>query len=360
MASPVEFFQRRKREIDRIVDQTFFRLLEGTDGILRYIPRTNYVNRKLLAARFSGSRPTMASIVAEEQEIPASRPRMQLDEDLMSNCKVGKQIIWKAKDFELMHEMQLLLAGGGQAAAAAIEKHYFGTVADLVPACYDKALFLAMKVATTGSCVYTDPLSGARIEYTVPGTISALLPAALTTGARWSQPTTCTPLANLEAHARSCYDQFGIFPQAVAMHWDNLRQIADSNEAKIAKLRTAGADSTTPDVTGMYLEDDEVIAMVRQRTRAQEVFLFDAQYSEELANGTENEDFFLPENYYTFLWQGNLEQAFVPTVERSFQPGIYTNTRQINDAPRVERSVAVANCVIAAWDGRKIAARRVA
>jgi hypothetical protein len=51
MPSVVEYLNREKRKIDKIVDQTFFRLLEGTAPIDALMPRTSYVDRSLLISR---------------------------------------------------------------------------------------------------------------------------------------------------------------------------------------------------------------------------------------------------------------------------------------------------------------------
>jgi hypothetical protein len=144
------------------------------------------------------------------------------------------------------------------------------------------------------------------------------------------------------------------------MHFAQLRQIADSNEAKIAYLRTIGADSATPDVTGVYLKDEQVIDMIKMRVRCQTVELFDAQYSEEAEDGTVTDKFFLPDNYYLFGRDGYLERALVPTVEKDFQPGVFVHSKVVEESPRQERTVAVANGIPLVVDERYIAARKVA
>lgn len=362
--SIAEYLGRQKRTIDKIVDQTYFRLMEDVGVMEEQLPRTNYDDRTLLALKMDHGRPTVASLVAEEQEIPVSRQRLSLSEDLMGNLKIGKQHVWKARDFEAMRKLQLMVASGETTAAVSqgLQKYFFGQVADLVPAVFEKALVLTMKVATTGSCIFTDPLSGAKVELTYP-TVAAHLPAALAAAARWSQPTTCTPLQNLADHAQTIKDTLGYWMTRLTLRDLNFRQIANSNEAKIAYLRKIGSSldtSIADNLAGIYLEDQQVIDLIKSRTRVEEVVIFDAQYSEEQADGTILDKPFLDDNYYFFGKPGFIEQAFVPTVEKDFQPGIYSNSRVLNDAPRVERSVAVGNMVPACFDPRCIAARKVA
>jgi hypothetical protein len=359
----IEFLSRRKREIDEIVNLTFWRLMEGTGAIDSIMPVRDYVNSKILLMQYSHNQPTVASVVAEEQDIPATRPRMALSEQIFSNLKVGKKLIYTARHFELMREMQLQIAAGGSAAAEAqqaLEKFFFGEAADLVPSVVQRMTVLTFQVALTGACLYTDPLTGARVELTYPGTLPALLPAALTGNARWSQAATCTPLANLETHARAMYDALGRWPQKIILRWNMIRQIADSNEAKIAVLRRSGADSTTPDTTGMYLEDGQVIDLILQRTRASEIVTFDAMYSEEDAAGAITDRYFLPDNTYLFAMDNQFQRAFVPTVERNYQPGIYFGAKVVEEAPRREQAIALGSGLPFTADPRYIASRRVA
>lgn len=359
-ASIAEFLTRRKRDVDKLVDQTFFRLLEDTSGLLRIMPRTSYQNRKLLALRFKHNRPTIASVIAPEQEIPASRPRMDLTEDFYTNCKVGKQIVWKEQDFELVNDLQNLMLGtGGTQAVDAIERHYFGQVADLVPAIYDRSLTIGLQILTTGTCNFVDPLSGATFALTYSDLESTLFPAALAGNARWQQATTCTPLDNLENLADAYYDKNGSYAPFVVMSLKNFREIRNSNSAKIAVLRRAGADSATPDTTGVYIEDPQAIDLILQRTRAREVIIFDAEYSQENADGSVDTLRYMPQDYVVLTSESVLEQAFVPTVENNFAPGIFNLSEIVNRAPRVERSVAVGNMIPACFDRRKLCARKV-
>ncbi|MBL1176894.1 hypothetical protein [Pantanalinema sp. GBBB05] len=362
--SIVAFYQSRKTGVDKIIDQTFFQLLTGTEAIDSIIPSRNYLSRKLLLVKFKRHKPTIASVVGENQEIPATRPRATLSEDLFGNLKVGKKLVFEHEHFEMMHEMQMYLNSSGAMASqmvTEIERYFFGLAADLVPALDGTALMLALKVATTGTCTYTDPLTGAKVELTYPGTESTLLPSALTSGNRWTQPSTADGLTNLETHAKAYYDIHGVFPPKLILHFSDFRDLASQNSTKIAKLRRSGADSTAPDVTGVYIEDAELIDMIRARVRCDEVIFFDAMYSEEQKNSSDPLDkYFLPEHYYFFGEDDLIERAYVPTVEKDFQPGVYLDSERVSKSPRKEQTVACANVLPFIGDPRKIAARKVA
>ncbi|PZV19203.1 MAG: hypothetical protein DCF22_00615 [Leptolyngbya sp.] len=362
-SSIVELLSRKKRDVDKIVDITFFRMLEEVSAIASIFPITNYVDREILLLKFKHNRPTIGSIVAEDQDIPATRPRSELREELFSNLKIGKKLLFLERDFELMFKMKTYLGMTGAVqtqVAAEIEKHFFGLTADLVPSVIEKLTVLAFQVATTGACIYTDPLTNARVALTYPGTLATLLPAALTGNARWSQPATATPLTNLEGHATAHYDVLGSFPQKIIMRWSNLRQVANSVEAKTAVMRRSGADSTTPDTTASYITDALATDLILERTRAKELILFDAQYSEESASGVITDKYYLDDNTYLFARDGQFERAFVPTVEKDFASGIFFVAEQTSKSPRREHAIAVGNGIPFVSDDRYIAARKVA
>jgi len=366
MASIIEYLNRNPREITEVVDQTFFRLLESTAPVERFFPVVNYTTREALVARMSRKKMPMAQLLAPDQEVQAIRPQVTMIEVTQSNVKVGTKLYWTESDFIMMHNLQMQMAGGGPGRAIAeqaIKDHFFGTVQELVPSVYEKSLYLVMsKLASIGQCNYTDPISGYKIaiDAAVP---TGHIAATLTGGDRWSEAATCNPLANLAAHAEAIYNGTygtGRFPMAVIMHRTDLRRIADSTEAKTAILRKAGADSTTPAVTGMYLNDDTVIELIKERTRASEVIVFDAQYTAEAADGTQTNGYFLPDDYYQFVYvEGNIERAFVPTVERDFAPGLYTLNDFDSKLPRREFSAVAGNFIPYVKDERLIGSRNV-
>lgn len=357
MPSIVEYLNRRSGAVTSVVDETFFRLMESTAPIDTQIPVTSYQSRKLLLVRFKRHRPTLAHIVAPGQEIPMSKPAVSLSEDQFGNLKIGKKLGWTEPEFELLHELTTGVAAGNAQLEAEIKRHFFGAITDLVPAVYEKSLYLALMIATTGSCTFTDPITGAQVRLTYP-TESFQFPTALAGNARWSQPATATPLANLEAHARSMYDVLGMWMPVINVHWSDIRRIATTTEAMTAYLRQTGA--TGSDTTGIYLKDEQVIALILERTRATSVNVFDAQLSEEQADGSIVDKYFFPEDYYFFSRPGYMERAFVPTVEKDFQPGLFTINEVDSKAPRVESSTVVGNVIPFVADARYLAARKIA
>lgn len=361
-SSIVEFFNRRKRTVDAIVDQTFWRLMEPTGLLDTLFPVVNYPDRMLLLMKFKHSKPTIASIVAEEQELPIGRNRVELTEEYLNNLKIGKQYLFTARDFELMEKLETSLGQSGRGAQLVpmLEEYFFGIAAHLPVSIVEKHSVLTFQVALTGSCTFTDPLTKARFNVTYPGTIPALLPAALTTTARWGQSATADGLGNIETHATAWYEEFGQWPTVLVMRWKNLRELANQRSVKRAFLsRSGNVGGSDADVDSVYLTDAAVIDLITERMRGGRVEIFDGMYSEEAANGTVTDKYFLPDDTYFFPEPGNLERAIVPCVENNMNPGLYVAARVLNDAPRQERIAGVANGLPFLKDSRKIAARKV-
>jgi hypothetical protein len=363
MISFVDFFEgnhANAKKAAKIIDETFYRLKETTSDLDRQMPATSYEDADILIYKMNQGRPTLASVVAAEAEIPIQRSRMELSSERTSELKVGKQIVWKENDYKMLQKLRML-GNQNPAVTKAIEQAFFQTGANLVPSLYEKATMLAMKIAITGACLYTDPLSGLQVELDYSDlTVSSLMPAALTGGARWSQAATANGLRDLEQHARAFFDLYGYYRKELTMREPMLRMLANQVSVKQAYLAKNGAsqiDTTATD--NLYLEDMAVIDLIKQRAKVDTVTLVDVQYTEELSDGSTRDDYFLPDNYYYFSENGFIERAWVPTVEKNFQPGIYTKTKELNDAPKVERTVAVGAFVPVCFEPRKLAARKV-
>lgn len=364
-----EFLERREnKDIWReAVDQTDWRLLNPVDRsrLDRLIPAVSYPSRSILINRMVTHRPTLATIIAEDAEVPPSRPQMILNEELLGNCKIGKKYQWNERDQKQLIELQQ--GNLSTALKQAIEDYFFGTISDLVPAIYDKSMVLSMSIALTGSCTFTDPISKVKFSISYPVT-SGHIPTALAGGALWSAPTTCTPLADLEAHAETVYNTVGRFPDSISMHRAQLRQVAASSEAKIAYLtRMGGSGTTSQDLTGVFISDRACMELIGERVNpftGAEVIINDAKYSEEQANATISDKFFLAvganTGYYQFGWDGYIERGFMPTIENRLASGIYVvNGQKVDDVPHRYWTTAVANFVPVVRDPRYIAARKV-
>lgn len=359
--SIADFFNRETRSVTQLIDETFFRLMEGTSDLDRQMPATSYATTKLLMLRMTASKPTIASIVAPGQEIPIQRQRMTLSEETVGRCKVGKQYVWTETWYDQLRELDLYRQQANNSEIISkIEQAFFNVGVELIPSLFEKITVLAMQVATTGACDFVDPLSKAKFNLSYTDRTSLILPA-LTTTARWNQAATANGLRNLYDHAKQYFDQFGQWPTEITMRWQMVRDLGDQTTTKAAALSKRGASGmTAADTDALFLTDEEIIDLIKGRTKCTTVTLVDGQYSEEQEDGTVLDKYYLADNTYYFSTNGFIERANVPTVEKDFQAGAYQKTTLLSDAPKRERTVAVANFVPFCPDPRKLAARKVA
>lgn len=364
MPTIIELFNRNKRNVDKLVDTSFYRLLEADDPLNGIMPVQNYTVRELLMMKFSHSKPTIARIIAEDQEVPITKARMVLTEELLSECKLGKAYGFTDQHYVLMQKMDGYLAQNTAVSnelANEIKRYFFGLAEDLAPAIVNRMTQMMFQVLTTGQCVFTDPLTGARVNLTYPNVIATLMPAALTAGDAWNQPATAKGIDNLRNHSRAYYDIHGKYPDNAIFRMANIRQLADQASTKRYKvINSGGTNASADDISNVYLEDAEVIDIIRRVTNIPNVQMFDGMYSDETAAGVVNDIYYLPDNHYVFVDNGVVERAMVPTVEKDFAPGIYSLAERKSNIPRRDQLAGVGNGVPACFDDRKLAARKVA
>lgn len=358
-----------------LVDQTNYLLMndEAIPVLDRVIAPKFYADTNLLLNRIKHHRPTVGTLVSKDAEIPPSRPRMTLTEDVLKDSRIGKKLQYGSETLAMLRKLNMMSGTNAIAYAEVVKEHFFGEISGLVPAIQDKSRLLSTQIALTGSCNFSDPIS--KVQFSVSyTTVASHMPNALTTTARWNQPTTCTPLANLNVHAETVYydpaggnDNLGRFPDYVFMNRLNMRRVADSNEGKIAFLTKFGGNgSTSQDLTGVYVTDEAIKAIIGERVnprRPATVVEIDAMISEEQADGTITDKFLMDVNgstdYYFFAWDGYIERAFVP-CEEDGTSGIFIVSGELtNDIPFKTWTTAVANYMPIVLDPRQICARKV-
>lgn len=359
----IEFFTRSKRDIDKIVDTTFHKLMEATDAINTIAPVQNYGDRSLLLLKMNRALPTIASIIAEDQEVPLSRIRATLSEELLSQCKMGKAYGFTDKHFELAWKLDQYASDSVRSSVAdEIKRYFFGIAEDIPYGIVARSTQMLINVLTTGQCVFTDPITKAKVEMIYPNTDPTLLPAALAGNDLWSAAATANGLSNLRDHSYLYYDKFGKYPDYLFIRQQQIRQLAMQTSTKTAHLvNNGGIGAQAGDLAAVWLKDEQVTDMIRAVTNIENVEIFDAQYAWEAANGVISESYYLADGVYFFAERGIAERAFVPTAENDFLPGIYTVAeRLLPKIPRREQIAGVANGIPACFDDRKIAARKVA
>lgn len=359
MPDIIDFFNRSKRSVDKIVNTTFYKLMESDDLLNQIMPIQNYPIRELLMMKFSHSKPTIASIIAEDQEVPITKSRMILTEELLSDCKLGKAYGFTDRHYELMQRYDSYVALNNIELAKEIKKFFFGVIEDIAPAIVGRMTAMTFDVITTGQCIFTDPITLAKVNLVYPGVIPALFPTTLTGGATWDQAATANGLVNLRDHSRIFYDNFGYYCPNLLIRNSQVRQLTEQVSSKAIYLADKGNGQTATDTTSAYISDEEMIRLIQKMTNCKNVIQFDAMYSEEAANGVAADKYYLKDGYYAFLDNNVIERAMVPTVENDFRPGIYSLAERLSNIPRRDQIAGVGNGLPACFDDRKLAARKV-
>ncbi len=368
------FFANNLRRISQVIDRTFWESISSDSFVNQLMPIVNYPDPTLLIAGIKGGKPTIASIVAPEQEVPNQRNEVELTLREFRKVKLGKQRIATETDFEVEEKMMTLLADNPS--LQQYRDYFYDQARSYIQAINEKAALLAAQTLVTGSGSFTDPLTGLRWSVNYPDTIAELLPADLAGGELWSAAATANGLQNLRTHAEAYYLQFGVYPEVLCLKRKNLWELRNQESTIRAWYqRTGNPTDAGTDFTNVFLEDDILFDLIRARTQVQRIELVDYRVREEQSDGSIVETHLFPEDYYFFAEMGNVQRAVVPCWEkvRHGRAGAneisvqiaprstpyYVATRVLSDLPRQERTGAAGSVIPAVIDDRKIAARKV-
>jgi hypothetical protein len=367
MASILDFYTDNTDNISRIVDTTYSLLLrDQTSELATIAPVVDYLDPGLLIMKFNHSKPTIASLVGNEQELPVQRTRVTLSEDLLQEARIGKQYVFKNEDFKAMRKLEMAMRDRNLSGPMITEfkNLFFGYAGDLPTSIIEKLTLILMSVLCTGGVDYDDPLTKAKFNLSYPDIVTSgvnqlMFTAPPLVADSWDTPATAAGLLQLELHARAWNLTFGSWPQRLVMRSSLFLSLLTQTSTRQAIASTRAFTATAGDLASLYVPDSELINQLKLRTKVTEVILLDAMYSVESSAGIVSDLFFMPSNSYFFSESGNAQRAFVPTPEKDFAAGIYVNWKQLDDAPRKERIVGVGAGIPAIFDSRKLAARRV-
>ncbi|MGL5076110.1 MAG: hypothetical protein ACRDBG_09770 [Waterburya sp.] len=365
MASVLDFYSGQREKITKIVDTTLEGLLGDQDNVFSTIaPVQNYADAIMLIVKFSRSRPTIASLVGDEQELPTGRARIQITEEMLSEARIGKQHVFTNNDFKAMKRLEQALQNNLSTQARELRNLFFGIAGDLAPSIVEKVTVLLMEVLTKGSCNFIDPITEVRFNLSYPDVLTSGINQLMFTANpaapdAWNVPTTGNAFRDIDNHAQAYGRVFGdgvpikMYIRKSAML--DIRAQAATRQF-IASKRGYGA--TAADLANIWIENEEIIEEIERRLNGGKVTFLESMYSSEDAQGSISDNFFLADNTYFFAEDKIGERAFVPTPEKDFAQGIYVNAKQLDDAPRKERIAGVGSAIPAIWDARKLAARK--
>lgn len=346
-----DFLDKYGRTIQNQVDITSRDLMDMAD-FLPEIPFRNYDDYEILTVKANKSR-TLANVIGYEAEVP-DRKAGTISVDTTSVIKFAKSHIYTEEDMKLMHKWERSVDG----VSDTIKDYYFGTVTDLPSAIMDMMTRLTCEVLYTGAIAFTDPQTGSVVEATYTSD-SNQFPSALTTTARWNQPSTATPVTNLRTHVRNIYNNVKArMPIATVMNSNTYEAMISTDSFKQQALAILGANISTD---SNYLISPEDVASIFRRDAypIPPIRIVDQAYESESADGTKTETRFVPDGYYFFTFPQQGERAMGPSAENDFASGIYTLFEEVSKVPPIDRAVAVATGLPYFPDTRLLAGRKV-
>lgn len=360
--SILDFYTRNQRKIDEIVDKTHFELMLSEDPLNKYFPEVSYPSTTIMLLDVL-RKPTVGTLTGTA-DIPATKPITEITERQFRRLGIGKKYEFGSEDLEAMRQLEdyLMVQGGvGSAIVNQMNAYFFGVAADLIPALRRKHYVLMMKMMLTASIAYTDPLSKIVLNVAYPDTVPTLLPSPLAGANLWSAATTATGLFNLETHAEAYYDEFGTFSDALLMRRKDFIDLRQQDSTKAALAARVGQNLDASQISSIYIEDEALADLIKQRTKVKEVILMDAQYYEENPDDPllPTAGYYLADGTYMFLEEGNQMMASVPSVENDWQPGVKVLAERKSEMPRMESITAWGRNVPIVKDSRKIAARKI-
>jgi hypothetical protein len=382
--SIVELINSQMPTVQTTVDLTLSRtsstgaqIIDGNPdpALDMFFPIVSYQDSQIALLKFRNYKPTIASVVATDGEIPNDRDRLTITQEMLGNLKLAKGRIFTEEDFDLARRAEMLANSGQSAAAEAIRDNFLAVPGLLGRSVVNLHTVLSLRVAVAGQCLFTDTTTGipALLDYTtqIP---SGHLADTLTGNNRWSQSATATGVQNIVDHMTAVYASIKRFPPYIVMGLTeaiNLRNQAATKEV-VARMKGMITELGTVDAAALAAMPapslEEIGMAVSNRLLGSggtpgtvQIIISDAIYYERGSgvNGTVEKSY-IPAGYYFFAWPNYIERALVPSAVNDFAgAGLVTTTDIVSKDPRQEKVAVSARGLPLVPDPRLIAARNV-
>jgi hypothetical protein len=379
----LELFENNLQTINKIVDLTLARensagqiIIDGypDPALDMFMPLVNYPDAHLAIMKMKTFAPTLARIGATDGEVRPERSKVTLDVERLGNLKIYKSRLLTEEDANTLQRAKVLDILGSPQAAQAIRDMYLSTPALLAQSCINLATVLALRVAISGACLYTDPVTDIAAELSYASSIPSGHIAATKTGnARWSQLATANGIQDLLDHMNVYYNTLRRFPPYVIMgRTEALNLVSQaSTKEQVARLKGMLTEAGTVDAAAIANMPqptlDDVAGVISNRlmgtsgrSGTTQLIVSDAIYynSDESGNPTTTAPY-IPAGYYLFATPGYMERAIVPSAENNYLGGLITVPEAVSKVPMRDKLTVVGRMVPLVADPRLLAARNV-
>lgn len=364
-ASIISLLDRYPEPIQRLIDLTFetvsangvkYRRGLPDPALARFIPQQRYVATELAIAKMAERRPTLASIVGVDGEMPIRREPVEFQIDMVGSVKLGRARLMTEEDFDLLRKAELYLAAQQVEIYREFEQRYMQIPAILTQAVMSLASVLLIQLFASGQCTYIDPETGLGFELSYLSQVpSANRPVGLTSTAQWTtaNAATCTPLDNLRDHLNAYYNSVFTMPDAIGFAALTADAMLNANDTKYKIGRMLGriSDSVVPSAQAISslprptLQEcrdwlsREITAAAQGTMAIPEFIVTDAVYYtiDSTKRINPNGIPYHPANQYTFFTENLVEGAYVPTATNGYASTMAIVTEEVSKAPKREK-----------------------
>lgn len=347
-------------------------------ALTRFIPQRRYVSPKLAIAKMAERRPTLASIVAVDGEMPLRREPVEFQIEMVGSVKLGRARLFTEEDYDLLNEARLYLAANMPQVYQEFEERYMQVPAKLTQAVTSLAALLLIQIFASGAATYIDPETGLGFELSYLNQVPATnRPAALTSTDTWTNAnvTTSKPLEVIRDHLNAYYGNVLTLPPAIGMSGAVADGMLNSNDTKLKIGRMLGriSDSVAPNAGAIaslprpsiqecrdWLSR-EITSSAQGSLSVPEIVVTDALYYTLDSTGRINQSgtAYHPANQYTFFTEGIVEGAYVPTATNNYAATMALITEEVSKAPKREKASIDTRFLALCTDPRMLGWRQV-
>lgn len=379
----LELYENSLATINKVVDLTLARenaagqiIIDGyPDPMLdMFMPLMNYPDANLAIMKMKTFAPTLARIGATDGEVRPERSKVTLDVERLGNLKLYKSRLLTEEDENMLQRAKALDVLGNPTAGQAIRDMYLSTPALLAQSCINLLTVLALRVAVSGACLYTDPVTNLVAELSYSSQVPSGHIAATKTGnARWSQLATANGIQDILDHMNVWYTTLRRFPPYIVMgRTEALNLVSQaSTKEQVARLKGMLTEAGTVDAAAIANMPqptlEEVAGVISNRlmntggrSGTTQIIVSDAVYynSDDVGNPTTTASY-IPSGYYFFAVPGYMERAIVPSAENGFLGGLVTIPEPLSKAPMRDKLTVIGRGVPLVADPRLLGARNV-
>jgi hypothetical protein len=365
--------QLQQEEAKLIQDDTLLNLKQSNMLLDQIAPFETYDSRNFVQYITERIAPT-ASIIAFGAKVPVTQ-QGQFRKLMVKLFKSGLAYLYdEDQQWDMKEAMELAqLKGVGvqnnvepdgtpvQGTNNTLADFIFGTVKDLTVAQVVLLNSLMWQALQFGEVAYTDPRVNTSVflDYKDSGASYNHFPAALSGSNLWTNYANANGLSDLENDIETYIDTNGKRPDMIIMSRKLRRHLLNQETTKQAagSIRNSAASLTINAIGSLNVE---MLSNVMSMRDLPPIVIMDDMYKIEDSNKNTTNARYLNTDRYVFASLNMGERAMGPTLESGGAPGVFVETKQIENFPVVDATQAVATLLPVVANPKLLFSRKVA